>query len=125
MPLYDEDLAYVQATAYGEFAAGAMPAGVKHLRSAGLRTGRIVDIGCGAGVSTRALADAGFRPIGIDVSPYLLSVARNAVPTAELHLASAYQFQIPPCAAILALGEPLTYHAPDVDPEALLQTFLQ
>src|SRR5258708_35494994 len=112
MPLYEDDLAYVQATAYGEFAAGAMPGVIEHLRGAGLVGGRVVDVGCGAGVSTRALADAGFQPIGIDASPHLLARARNAVATAEFHVASAYQFAIPQCAVILALGEPLTYHAP-------------
>ncbi|MEO0913375.1 MAG: class I SAM-dependent methyltransferase [Pseudomonadota bacterium] len=41
---------------------------------------RILDLGCGAGATTRALAAAGALPTGIDISPDLLGLARQAAP---------------------------------------------
>ena len=57
------------------------PAGAAGLRALGPRQGeRIVDLGCGSGASTEALADAvgpEGRVTGIDVSPDLLALARS------------------------------------------------
>jgi ubiquinone/menaquinone biosynthesis C-methylase UbiE len=46
------------------------------LRQRGLS--RILDLGCGAGDLARILADEGFRPVGLDVSPAMLDQARAA-----------------------------------------------
>ena len=40
-----------------------------------------LDFGCGAGRSTRFLRDLGFDPIGIDISPAMLALARAADPS--------------------------------------------
>jgi len=39
--------------------------------------GKVLDIGCGAGVSTIILANLGFDAIGIDISPNLIDEAKN------------------------------------------------
>jgi SAM-dependent methyltransferase len=39
---------------------------------------RILDIGCGTGVSTRYLAQQGFRVAGVDNNPYMLAQAQRA-----------------------------------------------
>ncbi|MEM9012513.1 MAG: methyltransferase domain-containing protein [Pseudomonadota bacterium] len=39
---------------------------------------RILDLGCGAGASTRALAASGARATGVDISPDLVALARAA-----------------------------------------------
>ena len=41
MPLFDEDLAFVQAAAFSDRTGAAMPAIVDHLRSRGLTRGRV------------------------------------------------------------------------------------
>jgi SAM-dependent methyltransferase len=70
----------------------------------------VVDVGCGAGPLTEALVTEGFETTGIDSSAELLAIARAVVPTARFINASIYEVEIPPCEAIVALGEPLTYH---------------
>jgi SAM-dependent methyltransferase len=48
---------------------------------------RIVDAGCGTGIHTVALVEAGFDVTGIDASPEMIAVAREKVPDAPLEVA--------------------------------------
>ena len=125
MLLYQEDLAYIQAVAFGGLANGAMPAVIERLRASRIPVRRVVDVGCGAGISTRALVDAGFDTLAIEPSPSLLAIARLTAPGARFTLGSVYDLALEPCEAVLALGEPLTYHAPDIDADARLRAFCE
>ncbi|WP_436495226.1 class I SAM-dependent methyltransferase [Actinokineospora sp. HUAS TT18] len=40
----------------------------------------IVDVGCGAGHAAAELAELGYRPIGVDVDPDAVTLARQRVP---------------------------------------------
>ena len=122
-PLYDEDLAFIQASGFGELAAAATAALIPTLTARGAR--RVVDVGCGAGVSTKALVDAGFDTLAIEPSAALLDIARKAAPSARFQHASAYDVTLGSCDAILALGEALTYHSRSEDGEARLQDFIR
>jgi SAM-dependent methyltransferase len=122
-PLYKDDLAYIQAAAFGEIAQGAAPEIVRRLNTAAIPIRRVVDVGCGAGPLTAALVRAGFEATGIDNSAELLEIARAAVPQARFIHASVYDVEIPPCEAIVAFGEPLTYHAADA--ESLVKGFFE
>ena len=123
MALYEQDLAYIQAVGFGGLVNGAMPAVIERLRSCRIPVRRVIDVGCGAGISTRALVDAGFETWAIEPSPSLRAVARDNSPGTRFVLGSAYEVALEPCEAILALGEPLTYHAPAVDADALVRDF--
>ena len=123
MVLYDDDLAFVHAQGFGELAGAAADAVIPGLLARGAR--RVVDVGCGAGVSTRALVDAGFDTLAIEPSPALLELARSGAPAARFRQASAYDVAFEPCDAIVAFGEVLTYHAPSVDAEACLRSFFE
>jgi SAM-dependent methyltransferase len=125
VPLYDEDLAFAQAAGFGAFATNAAPGIVERLREAPIPIRRVIDVGCGAGVTTRALVDAGFDVLAVEPSPALIAIAQAAVPEASFHNASAYDVALGSADAILALGEPLTYHTPDVDAEATVARFFQ
>ena len=46
---------------------------------------RVLDIGCGTGVFLHAAAQRGARVVGFDAAEPLLAVARERVPTADLH----------------------------------------
>jgi SAM-dependent methyltransferase len=125
MALYGQDLAYIQAAAFGGLARGAAPEIVRLLKSAAIPIRCVVDAGCGAGVLASALVEAGFSVTGIDNSEDLLKVARADVPQARFVNASIYQVEIRCCQAIIAMGEPLTYHAEGAEADRLVQSFFE
>ncbi len=120
--LYQEDLAYIQAAGFGGLARNAAP---EILRRLSPRAKRVVDVGCGAGVLTRALVDAGHSVTAIDASAQLLEVARKTAPQATFVCGSIYDYELPACEAVVALGEPLTYHAEDAAANGLLRRFFE
>ncbi len=122
-PLYEQDLAYIQAAAFGGFAQGATPAIIRLLKCAPVRIRRVVDVGCGAGPLSAALVEAGFEVTGIDSSAELLAIARNANSKAHFIHGSVYETKIPACEAVVALGEPLTYHAIGGEADLLVESF--
>ncbi len=124
MPLYESDLGYIQSVGFGSLAKGASVEIVRLLKNAAVPIKRVIDVGCGAGPLAVALVGAGFEVTGIDNSPDLLEIARTACPTARFIQASVYETPIPPCEAVIALGEPLTYHA-DSDGDRLVREFLR
>lgn len=122
---YAEDLAYIQAAAFGQLARGAAPEIVRRLKGAAIPIRRAADLGCGAGVLSSALWDAGFEVTGIDQSADLLALARAAAPHARFLHASLYEAELPGCQAMVALGEPLTYHDENAPAEAVLDSFFR
>jgi len=84
-----------------------------------------MDVGCGAGPLTKALVEAGFDVTGVDNSAELLKLANANVPTAHFVYASVYDVQIRDYDAVIALGEPLTYHPDGVDADNLVSGFFQ
>ena len=76
--LYKQDLAYIQAAAFGNLAQGAAPEIIRLLKCAPVPIQRVVDVGCGAGPLSAALVEAGFEVTGIDSSAELLAIARTA-----------------------------------------------
>jgi SAM-dependent methyltransferase len=122
---YGEDLAYVHATGFGRFAQGAGTHLLSCLRELQIPVNRVVDIGCGAGVTTRIFSQAGFSVLGVEPSAALIEHARKAAPKAEFIHASAYDVVLPDCAAILAVGEALTYHDDPSAADNLLRKFFR
>ena len=66
--LYGQDLAYIQSAAFGRLARAAAPEIVRLLKNAATPIHRVVGVGCGAGVLTSALVEAGFDVTGVDCS---------------------------------------------------------
>lgn len=57
---------------------------------------RLLDLCCGTGQVCRALAERGYRVVGLDRSPAMLAHARGNAPEAELLLADARRFRLDP-----------------------------
>ena len=106
---YDQDLAYVHHVGFGDFArnAGEQLCGI--LRDHGIDSGLIVDLGCGSGIWAARLLQAGYQVVGVDVSPHMVALAQNNAMSAHVQQSSVYDFKIPHCRAITALGEVLCY----------------
>ena len=84
-----------------------------------------MDVGCGAGPLTKALMDVGFEVTGVDTSAELLQLARARVPEARFVHASIYNTEIRGYDAVVAVGEPLTYHSEEADADNVVRTFFQ
>jgi SAM-dependent methyltransferase len=108
-PAYAQDLAYVHDESFGMPASGAAPIILGGLRRAGFRKGLIVDLGCGSGILARALTEAGYDVLGVDLSPEMLRLAARNAPLASFERGSLLEVEIPPCVAVTAIGECFNY----------------
>jgi SAM-dependent methyltransferase len=114
-PYYRRDLALVHHLGFGFHADMVAPGILALLEPIRDRGGLVVELGCGSGLLTRHLVDAGHRVIATDASPAMLDLARETAPGVdrfgELVLPDD---PIPPCDAIVAVGHPFNY-LPDED----------
>ena len=108
---YGADVAYIHDAEFGFLARGAADTLVRLLRRAGVRTGLVVDLACGSGITARRLTDAGYDVLGIDVSSDILALAQLNAPAARFERASLVDAELPACVAVCAIGEGLNYAA--------------
>jgi SAM-dependent methyltransferase len=106
---YRKDLAYIHDAGFSDFALGASREILRIFERAGINGGLIVDLGCGSGIWARELKRAGYDVLGIDISEAMIALARRRVPRAEFRIGSLFDAEIPPCEAVTALGECLSY----------------
>ena len=106
---YGVDLARIHHEAFADLARHAGPAIVGHLRAAGIRRGLIVDLGCGSGILARYLSERGYQVLGVDPSAAMVRIARRVAPAARFIQKRAEDVLLPPCMAVVATGEALTY----------------
>ena len=107
MSFYPADLARIHDEGYGDFARAAACELLRRLPD----RGRVVELGCGTGISSEILCDAGCDVVGIDISPAMLAIARERAPQARFVEASLWVAELPPCAAVTAFGEVVNYAA--------------
>lgn len=74
---------------------------------------RIIDIGCGSGVFTQLLKEAGYRVVGLDISPKLIERGKNAYPGLELIVGDAEALPFPDGSFDGVLLSGLVHHFPD------------
>lgn len=69
----------------------------------------VVELGCGPGVTAARLLAAGYDVVGFDQSPEMVALARERAPRGTFQEGSWTSAEIPPCDAVVAVGEVLNY----------------
>jgi SAM-dependent methyltransferase len=69
----------------------------------------VVDAGCGSGVWARELSERGYEVLGIDISAYMIRLARRQAPAAKFQVGSFLSAALPPCDAVTSIGECVNY----------------
>lgn len=105
---YGSGLAEVHHVGFGHIAREAAPF-VLGLLGPGAPGRLVVDLGCGTGVLARALTDAGYGVLGVDLSEDMLRPARQTAPAARFVRASPLDAEVPACACVTAVGEAVNY----------------
>lgn len=106
---YRPDLAYIHDSGFGQPAQHAAQELLTALRRQGLSGGLVIDLGCGSGILSQVMADAGYAVLGIDLSTAMVEMARQRVPRGEFRVGSFVEMEWPPCVAVAAVGEIFNY----------------
>ncbi len=107
---YGPEQAAIHHARFGDLARNAAEVVLAELTTAGLRTGPVVDLGCGSGIFARIVSDAGYQVVGVDMSAAMIELARANAPGASLTVGSVHDVDLPErVCAVTALGEVLNY----------------
>jgi SAM-dependent methyltransferase len=108
---YRPDLSTVHHKGFGFHADMCAPGILHHLEPILERGGLVVELGCGSGLLTRHLVDAGHRVIATDASLAMLDLTRQYAPEADVRQLVLPHDPIPAADAIVSTGHPLNYLA--------------
>jgi SAM-dependent methyltransferase len=109
-PYYRHDLALIHHLGFGFHADLCAPGILELLAPVRDRDGLVVEIGCGSGLLTRYLVDAGHRVIATDASDAMLDLARRHVAGAQdIRRLRLPDDPVPPADAIVSIGHVLSY----------------
>jgi SAM-dependent methyltransferase len=111
MTIYGDDLAYIHDAGFSEYALRAAPELIRELKRSGIAGGLVVDLGCGSGRLAHALNRAGYEVLGVDQSPALVKLARHNAPNCRFELRNLHAVRLPPCNAVISIGECVNYSA--------------
>lgn len=108
-PYYRRDLALIHHLGFGFHADACAPGILKLLEPVQERGGLVVELGCGSGLLTRHLLDAGHKVIATDASPAMLDLARENAADADIVELVLPDDAIPAADAIVSVGHVLCY----------------
>jgi SAM-dependent methyltransferase len=112
IPYYQQDLALVHHLGFGFHADACAPGILELLEPVRQRKGLVVELGCGSGLLTRSLVDAGHRVVATDASPAMLDLARQVAGDAEeIRKVALPDDSLPAADAIVSVGHVLNYLA--------------
>jgi SAM-dependent methyltransferase len=104
---YRDDLALVHHLGFG-FHADATAPGILALLEP-VRGGLVLELGCGSGLLTRYLVEAGHTVVATDASPAMLALARETAPGAEARQLVLPEGALPECDAVVSVGHVISY----------------
>lgn len=128
--MYGAELSWIHHQGFGDFAQAGAGRFLLALESASPSKkgpkGRVVELGCGSGIFSRLVWEAGYSVLGIDLSEEMLSCARANLAEAEenakakqtlpapennfeFRLGSVVDAEIPPAVGVAAIGEIFNY----------------
>ena len=109
-PYYRHDLALVHHRGFGFHADACAPGLLSRLQPVRERGGLVLELGCGSGLLTRKLVDAGHRVIATDASPAMLELAREYAAGAEdIRRLVLPDDPLPEVDAIVSVGHVVNY----------------
>jgi SAM-dependent methyltransferase len=107
--IYGAALSAIHDSHFGQLALGASDL-IKHLLENKEPASQvIVDLGCGSGILAKELSEQGYTVLGVDISKQMLDIAKRKAPKAAFIQASLFDFSIPVCNVVCAIGEPINY----------------
>ena len=115
-PYYRRDLALVHHRGFAFHAQQCAPGVLAFLEPVRERGGVVLEFGCGSGLLTERLVDAGHRVIATDASPAMLELTRELLGDRlqEIRRLTLPDDPLPSVDAIVGIGHPLSY-LPDAD----------
>lgn len=109
-PYYRRTLALVHHLGFGFHADACAPGILALLEPVRARDGLVLEVGCGSGLLTRYLVDAGHRVVATDASPAMLELARAHVPEAlDVRRITLPDDPLPEADAVVSIGHALSY----------------
>ncbi len=108
-PAYDTDLAFIHDAGFGHVARAAADELLARLKKPQLKSGTVVELGCGSGILSERAAQAGYDVVGFDISPAMVELARKRVPAGKFLCQSFVDAELPCCVAVSAVGEIFNY----------------
>jgi SAM-dependent methyltransferase len=121
-PYYRPDLALVHHLGFGFHADACAPGILALLEPIRERRGLVLELGCGSGLLTRHLVDAGHRVLATDASPAMVELAREYSPGAEdVSVLVLPGDPLPTVDAVVSVGHVVSYLADREAVEAALR----
>ncbi|MGH9011931.1 MAG: class I SAM-dependent methyltransferase [Acidimicrobiia bacterium] len=109
-PYYREDLALVHHLGFGFHADACAPGILALLEPVRERGGLVLEVGCGSGLLTRHLVDAGHRVIATDASPAMVELAKEHAAGAEdVRVLVLPDELLPEADAVVSVGHVVNY----------------
>ena len=116
MTYYRDDLALVHHLGFGFHAEMCAPGILTLLEPVKATGGTVLELGCGSGLLTRELVDAGHRVLATDASLPMLALAREHAPGAEAIFPLVLpRDPLPEADAVVSVGHVLCYLENEAD----------
>lgn len=107
--MYGKELAFIHDKYFGQYARRTAKDILPVIKKRVPKGETILDLGCGSGILSEILLDAGYAVYGIDISPNMIRLARQRVPEATFRVGSIWSDRFPFSACVVSIGETINY----------------